>query len=102
MLAFAAAVYLNGGLGAWDALFAIALAVLAYGGLASYRLIGGGWLIHAVWDLLNFGAGHALISGDLMSNVSCAIFDTFIAFWFFVEAPSVVKKMRSLRGRRQS
>lgn len=102
MLAFAAAVYLNGGLGIWDAVIGILVATLAYNGLVSYRFIGIGWLVHTVWDLLNFSQGHALITGDLTTNIGCAVFDTIIAVWFFLGAPSVIGMIRNRRKLTQS
>ena len=63
-------------------------------------MIGAGWLVHALWDVLNFGAGHALVDGNLMTNFGCAIFDPLIAVWFFLGAPSVTEfvRYRFMRG----
>src|SRR5271165_463178 len=53
VLAGAGAAYLSGGgLGKWE--FAgLAITYCAYKGLHSYRFIGLGWILHAVWDLVH-------------------------------------------------
>ena len=49
-IAGAGAAYLNGGRGVWEFVFTGLVTYCAYKGLASYRFIGIGWLLHTGWD----------------------------------------------------
>jgi len=89
VLAGAGAAYLSGGgLGKWE--FAgLAITCCAYKGLHSYRFIGLGWILHAVWDLVHHFYGNPLLPFMATSSAGCAITDAILAVWFFVNAPSV-------------
>ena len=90
MLAGAGAAYLSGGgLGAWEFAFTASLAYCSYQGLASYRYIGIGWLLHAVWDVVHHLYGHPIIPFSATSSLGCAICDPVIAMWCFAGAPSL-------------
>jgi len=91
LVAGASGVYLSGGFGLWELLYAaVAGGVVAYLGLRSYRFIGLAWLMHASWDLAHHLAGHAIWPFMPTSSFGCMIFDTLIALWFLAQAPSFV------------
>jgi hypothetical protein len=91
LVAGASGVYLSGGLGPWELLYAaIAGGVVAYLGLRSHRFIGLAWLMHAGWDLVHHFHGNAIWPFMPTSSFGCMIFDTLIAIWFLVGAPSVL------------
>jgi hypothetical protein len=89
-LAGASGVYLSGGLGGWELVYAaVAGGVVAYLGLGSYRFIGLGWLMHAGWDLVHHFHGNPIWPFMPTSSFGCAIFDTGIAMWFLAGAPGM-------------
>jgi hypothetical protein len=51
ILAGASGVYLSGGFGPWELIYPVIGAAIGFRALGSYRWIGVGWLIHAVWDI---------------------------------------------------
>jgi len=101
VLAGAGAAYLSGGgLGKWE--FAgLAITYCAYKGLHSYRFIGLGWILHAVWDLVHHYYGNPLLPFMPTSSAGCAITDAILAVWFFANAPSIFDRALSL-GHRES
>jgi Family of unknown function (DUF6010) len=88
-LASGSSLYYDGGLGAWDKLFWLGVMGLAFAGFRWYPAIGVGWIVHTIWDVLNFRVGHGLETNVLRINLHCAIFDPIIALWFAFGAPSV-------------
>ena len=89
MIAGAGAAYLNGGFGVWEFAFTAVVTFFAYKGLASYRFIGGGWLLHTGWDVLHHLYGNPIVPFVATSSLGCAICDPVIAAWCFAGAPSV-------------
>jgi hypothetical protein len=87
-VAGAGSVYLNGGLGAWEFLFAALATYVAYRGLESYRFIGTAWLMHTAWDMAHHWYGNPIWAFAPTSSAQCAIADGIIALWFFAGAPS--------------
>lgn len=90
-------VYLSGGFGLWELLYPIVATPLIYRGLQSYRFIGLAWLMHAAWDLPHYLWGNPIWPFMPTSSFGCLIFDTLIASWFWVGAPSVVPRGCGLR-----
>jgi hypothetical protein len=92
LVAGASGVYLSGGgLGLWELLYAaVAGGAVAYLGLRSHRLIGLAWLMHAGWDLVHHFYGNPIWPFMPTSSFGCMIFDSLIAIWFLVGAPSVL------------
>jgi uncharacterized protein DUF6010 len=89
MIAGAGAAYLNGGLGVWEFAFTGLVTYCAYKGLASYRFIGIGWLLHTAWDVMHHLYGNPIVPFVPTSSLGCAICDPVIAAWCFVGAPSI-------------
>jgi hypothetical protein len=87
-IAGAGAAYLGGGLGAWELAFCGVMTVLAYRGLADYRFIGAGWVLHTLWDVVHHLWGHPILPFLPMSSAGCAICDLGLAAWYFAGAPS--------------
>jgi hypothetical protein len=100
LAAGATGVYLSGGLGAWELLYAAAALVVAYLGLRSYRFIGLAWLMHSGWDLLHHLYGNPIWPFLPTSSFGCLIFDAVIAAWFLAGAPSLATL--GLRAREHS
>src|SRR5205807_9013588 len=95
MVGGAGAAYLSGGgLGIWEFAFTAAVTFCAYKGLQSYRFIGIGWLLHTAWDVVHHFYGNPIVPFAPLSSAGCAITDTFIAIWFFADAPSVFDSLR--------
>jgi len=88
-LAGAAGVYLSGGFGVWELVYPLAGSAIAYLGLRSHRFIGIGWLMHASWDLVHHLYGNPIWPFMSTSSFGCIVFDSVIAVWFLVGAPSV-------------
>jgi hypothetical protein len=84
-------VYLNGGFGAYELLYPIAVLPIAYRGLSSHRYIGIVWLTHAAWDLPHHLWGNPIWPFMPTSSFGCFVFDTLIALWFLAGAPTVVR-----------
>jgi hypothetical protein len=94
ILAGAGAAYLNGGLGGWEFPFCAVMTFMAYKGLTSYSWIGAGWLFHTVWDIVHHTYANPIVSLSPSSSAGCAVCDTILAIWFFLQAPSVVDWFR--------
>jgi Family of unknown function (DUF6010) len=88
-VAGAGSVYLNGGLGAWEFVFAAVATYVAYRGLESYRYIAAAWLMHTAWDVAHHWYGNPIWAFAPTSSAQCAITDSLIAVWFFAGAPGV-------------
>ena len=89
LIAVAGGAYVNAGLAPFDQLFNVLLVVVAYEGLQNYKFIALGWILHACWDIVHhFYANPIDVTMPYSSGV-CGFFDTFIAIWFFFNAPSV-------------
>lgn len=91
LVAGASGVYLSGGFGAWELVYAgFAGGVMAYLGLRSYWFIGVAWLLHSGWDILHHLCGAPIWPFMPTSSFGCMIFDVVIATWFLAGAPSVL------------
>ena len=95
-VAGASGVYLSGGFGVWELVYPILVVPVVYRGLTSYRFIGLAWLMHASWDLPHHLWGHPIWPFMPTSSFGCVVFDTLIAMWFLVDAPTLIS--RSTRG----
>ena len=105
MIAGAGAAYLSGGLGVWEFVFTALVTVCAYKGLNSYRLIGLGWVLHTIWDVLHHLFGNPIIPFLPASSIGCAVCDLVIALWCFAGAPALNelngwRPFREVRSRR--
>ncbi len=89
LLVVAAVVYLGHGLGRGEWLLGAAIGLCAVGGLASYPVIGLGWLLHTVSDVWHHRRGRPMVARIPMSSFGCAVFDPLIAIWFLLNAPTV-------------
>jgi hypothetical protein len=89
MMAGAGSAYLNGGLGKWEFAFTAVVTYCAYRGLASYRWIGLGWILHSGWDVMHHLYGTPIVPFYATSSLGCAICDPVIAVWCFMGAPSL-------------
>jgi len=90
VVAGAGGVYLSGGFGVWEVVYAaLATGVVAYLGLRSYRFIGIAWLMHSGWDLLHHLYGNPIWPFMPTSSFGCMMFDAIIALWFLAAAPRV-------------
>lgn len=98
ILAGASGVYLSGGFGPWELLYPLIATPIAFRALRSYRFIGVGWLLHAVWDIAHHLWGNPIWPFMPSSALGCMIFDGLIAQWFLVGAPSLSKLKRARRG----
>ena len=94
MIAGAGAAYLNGGLGLWEFAFTAVVTYCAYRGLASYRWIGLGWILHSGWDVMHHLYGTPIVPFYATSSLGCAICDPVIAVWCFIRAPSLYDVFR--------
>jgi len=101
ILAGASGVYLSGGFGLWELIYPVIGTPIALFGLRSYRFIGVGWLMHACWDIMHHLWGNPIWPFMPSSSFGCMVFDTMIAQWFLIGAPSIMKSPRS-RCRRTS
>lgn len=80
----ASGVYLSGGFGGWELLYAfLAGPLLGWWALRSYTAIGAGWLLHAGWDALHHFWGRPIWPFLATSSWGCLFFDATIACWFF-------------------
>jgi Family of unknown function (DUF6010) len=98
VLAGAGAAYLSGGFGAWELAFCALVAFIAFGGLNDYRLIGAGWILHTLWDVLHHLYGNSIVPFVPTSSVGCAICDPILAIWYFLGAPSLLCGLRRPRA----
>jgi hypothetical protein len=93
LVAGAGGVYLSGGFGLFEVLYAaVATGVVAYLGLRSHRFIGLGWLMHAAWDLLHHLYGNPIWPFMPTSSFGCLVFDSLIAIWFLAGAPRMLPR----------
>lgn len=88
MIAGAGAAYLSGGLGLWEFAFCGLITVVAFRGLADYRFIGAGWVLHTLWDIAHHLWGHPIVPVLPLSSAGCAVCDLGLAGWYFAGAPS--------------
>lgn len=88
ILAGASGVYLSGGFGLWELIYPAIATPIAFRGLGSYRFIGIGWLVHAVWDIAHHFWGNPIWPFMPTSAFGCMVFDTAIALWFLSGAGS--------------
>jgi hypothetical protein len=96
LAAGASGVYLSGGLGLWELLYAaVAGGLVAYLGLRSHLYIGFAWLMHACWDLVHHFYGNPIWPFMPTSSFGCTVFDSLIALWFINGAPSFLALARS-------
>jgi uncharacterized protein DUF6010 len=102
MLAGAGAAYLGGGLGVWEFGFCALMTFIAYRGLQDYRLIGTGWVLHTMWDVVHHLYGNPIVPFVPMSSAGCAICDLGLAAWYFSGAhspyPWVARADRGVTG----
>jgi len=89
-VAGASGVYLSGGFGVWELLYPAIVTPFVFLGLRSYRWIGVAWLMHACWDVVHHFWGNPIWPFMPGSSFGCAIFDSFIAIWFLLDAPSLL------------
>ena len=91
LVAGSAGVYISGGFGSWELLYAALATAVAYRGLGSYRFIGIGWLMHACWDVPHHLLHKPIWPFMPTSSLGCAIFDSLIAIWFLANAPALIR-----------
>ena len=92
ILAGASGVYLSGGFGPWELIYPVIALPIAFSGLRSYRFVGVGWLIHASWDIVHHLWGNPIWPFVPSSAFGCMVFDTIIALWFLLGAPSFLRR----------
>jgi len=102
MIAGAGAAYLNGGLGVWEFVFCSLMTFVAYRGLADYRFVGLGWLLHTAWDVVHHLYGNPIVPFVPGSSAGCAICDPVLALWYFRGAPSIYSWFKSPRSEESS
>ena len=91
LVAGTAGVYISGGFGVWELLYAALATPIAYRALSSYRFVGIGWLMHAGWDLPHHFWSKPIWPFLPTSSLGCAIFDSVIAIWFLANAPMITR-----------
>jgi hypothetical protein len=84
--------YIGGGFGKWELIYPLLATPVVYLGLRSYRAIGIAWLMHAAWDLPHHLSGQPIWPFMRTSSFGCIIFDSLIAVWFLLDAPSFFRK----------
>lgn len=99
MIAGAGAAYLNGGLLGWEFAFCSLMTWIAYKGLANYRFIALGWLLHTMWDVVHHLYGNSIVPFAPLSSFGCAICDTALAAWYFAGAPSITTWLQISKDR---
>ena len=92
LAAGAVSTYLSGGFGVWELLYPLAATPVVYAGLRSYRYIGIAWLMHSCWDIAHHLWGNPIWPFMPTSSLGCLIFDSLIAVWFLVGAPSLIAR----------
>jgi len=90
LVAGSAGLYISGGFGPWELLYAAIAVPVAYRGLRSYTFIGVGWLLHASWDLPHYLFSRPLWPYLPTSSWGCMLFDSVIAVWFLAGAPTLI------------
>jgi hypothetical protein len=88
-IAGAGSAYLNGGLLGWEFAFCTVMTAVAYWGLADYRFIGIGWILHTAWDVIHHLYGTPIVPFVPLSSFGCAICDSALALWYFQGAPAI-------------
>ena len=83
--------YIGGAFGVWELVYPVLATPVVYLGLRSYRAIGIAWLMHAAWDLPHQLTGHPIWPYMPASSLGCMIFDSLIAVWFLLGAPSILR-----------
>jgi hypothetical protein len=73
--------------------------LIAYQGLSRYRYIGLAWFFHAGWDVIHHLYASPIWPWMPTSSAGCAVFDTVIGCWFFMNAPPVMKLFTRPPGR---
>lgn len=101
LIAGAGAAYLNGGLGPVELGFCAVLTFIAYRGLADYRFVGLGWLMHTGWDVVHHLYGNPIVPFQPLSSFGCAICDVVLALWYFASAPSLYEMVRRKNDARE-
>jgi hypothetical protein len=96
LAAGASGVYISGGFGAVEVLFAAVMMIVAYQGLRDYRYTGAAWLLHAAWDLPHHLWNRPIWPFQPTSSLGCMIFDPLIAIWFLARAPALIGNRRSI------
>ena len=96
LAAGACGVYISGGFGIWEVLYAAVAMPIAYRGLGDYRFIGVAWLLHAAWDFPHHLWNRPIWPFQPASSLGCMIFDSLIAIWFFAGAPALIGKPQSI------
>ena len=94
-IAGAGATYFGGGFGFWEVGFCALFMWLAFRALKDYRFAGVGWVLHIGWDILHHLYGHPILPFVPLSSAGCAICDTGIAIWYFLGAPSIIRRPSS-------
>ena len=89
IVAGAGGVYMSGGFGVWELLYAAIATPVAFIGLRSYRFIALAWLMHSGWDIAHHLWGNPIWPFMPTSSFGCMIFDALIAVWFVAGAPSI-------------
>lgn len=102
LAAGACGVYISGGFGPWEVLYAAVAMPVAYQGLRDYRFIGAAWLLHAAWDLPHHLWNRPIWPWQATSSLGCMIFDTLIAIWFFTNAPRIIGNAESIDATERS
>lgn len=97
MVAGAGAAYLSGDLGAWEFVFCSLMTFLAFKGLTQYFYLGIAWLAHTGWDVLHHLYANPIVPFSPSSSAGCAVCDTVLAVWFFMQAPSVFDWFRATK-----
>ena len=83
--------YVGGGFGVWELVYPVVATPVVYLGLRSYRAIGIAWFMHAAWDLPHHLTGHPIWPYMSASSLGCMVFDSLIAVWFLLGAPSILR-----------
>lgn len=89
--------YLNGGFGAWEFVYAMLATVPAYYAQLSFKAIGAAWLMHGCWDILHHFYGNTLWHWAPTSSLGCGIMDPLVAIWYFAGAPSIFERFGMAR-----
>jgi hypothetical protein len=93
IVAGAGAAYLSSGLGAWEFVFCSVMTFVAFKGLTHYYWIGIAWLLHTFWDVMHHLYAQPIVPFSPSSSAGCAVCDSILAIWFFLQAPSVMEWM---------
>jgi hypothetical protein len=94
MIAGAGATYFGAGFGLWEVAFCGVMTWIAYRALGGYRYAGIGWVLHIGWDVLHHLYGRPILPFLPLSSAGCALCDSVIAAWYFLNAPSLFRYIR--------